>query len=117
MIADWPLREYLATIERREQAAEATAPAIEFAVADAGIGSFTPRFTPRRVPRDLMEQVSPLEWRKVRVLHSVNVTNLSFGHRRLTAGTEMSVPAPAAFAMVYARVAEYLGEPAIASVA
>jgi hypothetical protein len=73
---------------------------------------WAPRFTPRRVPRDLVEQVSPLAWRHVRVLHAFNASNLNFGHTRLEAGTEMHVPAPAAFAMTYAGVAEYLDEAA-----
>jgi hypothetical protein len=116
---DWSLLQFVATVARRQHAAQTPPPPpmIELPVLADDTPAWLPRFTPRKVPRDLVEQISPLGWRRVRVLHSVNVTNLNFGHRLLAAGTEMDVPAPAAFAMTYAGVAEYCDETATAPAA
>ena len=99
MLNDWAARQYVATIERRQQAAQPVAPMIELAVISDASASWAQRFTPRKMPRDLVEQISPLAWRHVRVLHTFNASNLNFGRTKLMAGTEMNVPAPAAFAM------------------
>lgn len=117
LLSDYALREYRKAVERRAApwSDHAAAPVIELpTMDDSRAPSWKSRFRPRKVPRDLVEQISPLEERRVRVLHTFNASNLNFGHIRLLAGTEMMVPAPAAFAMTYAGVAEYIDEPATA---
>jgi hypothetical protein len=112
LVADYALRQYVATVEQRER----EHPSLEIVIevpADQSIEDALPRgprFVPRQVPRRLIEQVSPLERRTVRITHAFNAakSGLNIGHALLAAGTEMTVAAKAAFVMTYAGVAEYL---------
>ena len=105
---EWALREYLKTVERRQQPAVALA-LVELTVDDAAL--FAPaaeRFVPRRVPYRLVEEISPIApMRKVRLLHTVRASNLAIGHAKLRAGEEMMFPARAAFVLTYSGVGVY----------
>jgi hypothetical protein len=111
---DWSLREYVKTIEHRQQGGVAVpAGMMDLAIeAPLSVPSFRPRFTPRKVSMDEVEAISPLaEPRRVKILHGpVRASNLNFGIERMFEGEEHIVPARAAHALVASGIATYVAE-------
>jgi hypothetical protein len=110
---NWSLGQYLAIIEQREQAQEATAPAITFEFESVDVLPAR-RFRPRKVSYEAIEAISPLlPHRRVRVTEGpLRMTGFNnIGRSRLMAGEEIWLPARAAFAVTESGAGIYLDEP------
>jgi hypothetical protein len=106
----WSLREYLKTVQRRQQHVPVT---MEVQPLGDAFIDITPleRWKPLhggRVPPALIEAISPIAPRRqVRFLHRVNIGKVMAGYTSVEAGTVMWLTSRAAYACTYVGAAEY----------